>query len=346
MKPQSRRVLGLVFLTATAIVWGSSVILLKQTINTLPPVFVLALRFLIASVLLLAIFGVKLKGMSKGTLVRGIILGLVVAAAYVVQTYGLRFTTASRNSFITGSYCVMCPFLAWMVEKKRPRYHSLIAAALCIAGLAMIAFAGGDDGGLHFLGDGLTFLGAIGYAAQIILIFSFQVKHGDNAIQLLVMEIVTVAIVCSILTASVEIPLYGVKSFVFGWDEAWRIIYLGVICTLVAQMAQMIGQKYTSPAQAGMILSMESAFGVVFAIIIGHEKLSWFLGGAFLFIFVAQILNALGPWIDDRIAARKTQVVPQEEAQETPSTEEEGAADPGISDPPPEGSPLSNEDPT
>ena len=321
MKPQSRRWLGIIFLVATTIVWGSSVILLKQTIASLPPIYVLAIRFVIASVLLLAIFGRKLKGMSKGTLVRGVILGAVVAAAYVVQTYGLQFTTASRNSFITGSYCVMCPFLAWMVEKKRPRYHSLIAAALCIAGLAMIAFAGGDDGGMHFLGDGLTFVGAIGYAAQIIMIFSFQTKHNDDPMQLLVMEIVTVAVVCIVLAFAVEVPLYGIKSFAFGWPEAWRILYLALVCTLVAQMAQMIGQRYTTPAQAGMILSMESAFGVVFAIIIGHEKLSWFLAGAFLAIFIAQIINALGPWLDDRMAAKKMQLVPQEEAPQ----EENGA---------------------
>jgi len=283
--------------------------------------YVLAMRFVIAAVPLWIIFGRRLKGISTGTVVRGIILGVVVTAAYVVQTYGLQYTTASRNAFITGSYCVICPFLAWAVERKRPRFHSVIAAFICVAGLAMIAFSGGDDGGLHILGDGLTLLGAAGYAAQIIMIYSFQTKHKDDGIRLLVLEVSTVAFLCVVLSACIELPIHGVKAFAFGWDEAWRILYLGLICTLIAQMAQMIGQKYTSPAQAGMILSMESVFGVLFAIVIGNEKLTWLLGGAFICIFAAQMLNALGPWIDDKIAARKMQVVPLEDDPQTDSSD-------------------------
>lgn len=322
MNKSGRRALGLSFLLATTIAWGTSVILLKQTIDTLPPLYVLAMRFALASVLILICFGKRLKGMSKGTLARGIILGAVLAAAYAVQTIGLQYTSASRNAFITGSYCIMCPFLAWLFLKNRPRYHSVIAAVLCVAGLAMIAFAGGEDSGWHFLGDGFTLVAAIGYAAQIIMIYSFQHKHHDDPIKLLVLEICTVCVMCTVFSACVEIPVYGIHSFAFGWQEGWRILYLGVICTLIAQMAQMIGQRYTSPAQAGMVLSLESVFGVVFAMIIGHEKVSWFLAGAFIIIFVAQLLSALAPWIDEQVAKRKATISIQEGGEQPDPTEQ------------------------
>jgi drug/metabolite transporter (DMT)-like permease len=283
--------IGQTLLFLATLVWGTSFIVLKETISQVPSFYVIGIRFVIAGGILSLIFIKKLKNGSRKTFIKGVILGLLLFSAYLTQTLGLENTTAGRNAFITGSYCVVCPFLVWLFYKKPPKIVNIISAIACIIGLALVSLSGDDGKGENLLlGDGLTLVGAVFFALQIIGIDKFQ-KDGEDTVSLLCYELLTVGVLFALLTLIFDLPTKGVSAYELSVDQMVRIGYLCLVCTLFAQFAQMFGQKYTTPNQTSIILTLEAVFGVVLAMILGDEKLTTTLVAGFVIIFISVLIS-------------------------------------------------------
>ena len=109
---------------------------------------------------------------------------------------------------------------------------------------------------------------------------------------LLVLQLLTVGVACAVLSLIFELP-NGTAGYLLDFEKILKIGYLAVFCTLFAQMAQFYGQKFTTPNQASLILSLEAVFGTLFSVIIGDEKLTAGLIIGFVIIFVAMLINEL-----------------------------------------------------
>ena len=222
-------------------------------------------------------------------------LGIVVAAAYLLQTWGLKNTTPARNAFLTSTYCVMCPFFVWAFFKRAPKAYNVISAVLCLVGIGLVAFSGGSgksDGNL-FLGDALTLCSAIFFSLQIIFIDRFQEKKSDPII-LLVVQLFVAGIIMMAASFIFELREQGIGAYKMSVDQLLRVAYLTVVCTIFAQGAQIFGQRLTSsPSQSAIILSLEAVFGVLFSLLIGYEKLTLLLALGFFVIFVAILISEL-----------------------------------------------------
>ena len=112
---KKQNLLGQLLILIATLVWGTSFFILKDTINIYPPMYVIGFRFFLSTLLMFAIFFRKIIKIQKGTLLRGTILGLCVAFAYVSQTYGLQTTSPATNAFLTYLYFVLEPFLVWLL---------------------------------------------------------------------------------------------------------------------------------------------------------------------------------------------------------------------------------------
>ena len=224
--------------------------------------YVIAVRFLSSSAVLALAFIPRLKKMNKGTLLRGFIIGLTLTGAYFAQTFGLNYTTPARNAFITASYCVMCPFIVWLLFRRRPKLYNVIAAVLCIAGIGFVALSGGsgETGNNLFLGDALTLLGAVFYALQIITIDRFS-GNSDDKMNLIIIELTTVGVIFALCSLCFELPVNGIAAYAMSGEQILKIGYLALICTAFAQSAQLIGQQYATASQSSIILSLEAVFG-------------------------------------------------------------------------------------
>ena len=295
VKFDKKNLLGQLLLFLTTIVWGSAFIILKTTIENVPKYYVLGLRFFPSGLLLLLIFIKRFKNIKLSTIKNGVVLGLVLGVAYVLQTVGVELTTASRNAFITASYCVMTPFLAWLMLKQKPKAYNVLSAVICIVGIGFVALSAVDSGNEvlknTLIGDALTLACAVFYALQIIFIDKYQ-HQKDDTIVLLCFELLTVGVLCFILSLIFELPM-GIDKFALNIDELLKILYLTIACTLFAQMAMIYGQKYTTPNQVSLILSLEAVFGTLFSVIIGDEKLTVMLVIGFAIVFIAMIINEL-----------------------------------------------------
>lgn len=284
--------LGELLLLLATVAWGTSFFILKDTIETVPTFYVLAIRFSLSSLLLALLFFKKVVKMSKKEFIQGVVLGVILTFAYVIQTFGLSYTSPSRNAFLTASYAVMTPFLYWLFTKNAPKSYSVVSAVLCVVGIGFISLTGGGNGNSSYLfGDALTLISAIFYALQIIYIGKYQSENSDS-VRLLVVELLTVGVITAILSLIFELPK-GAQVYALNLDQIIKIGYLTVVCTLVAQAFMIFGQKLTTVNQAALILSLEAVFGTLFSVLFKREELTVMLIIGFIVVFVAMIINEL-----------------------------------------------------
>jgi len=264
-----------------ALIWGTSFVIMKSTVDIFPPSVLLGIRFTIGTVLLSVIFYKKLKLLNRDYFIKGGIIGLMLFTAYFTQTWGLTDTTPGKNAFLTAAYCVMVPFLMWFVTKKAPDRYNITAAILCLTGIGFVSLTQGFS--ISF-GDSFTLLGAFFYAAHMVVIAIFS-KDKDPVL-LTILQFGTSAIL------SWFVSLFGAKmpesipvASVFG------IFYLGIFCTGIAMLLQNIGQKYSDASSASIILSLEAVFGVLVSILCRTENLTFSMAFGFILIFISVIIS-------------------------------------------------------
>lgn len=277
--------LGRLALLAAALIWGSSFFIFKSTLNSIGTLWLLTIRFSVSTILLLAICWRKVLKMDKRSLLGSVYMGLSLTAAYILQTYGLVYTTAGKNAFLTASYCMLVPFLVWIVYKKRPGINTLIASVLCLTGIGLVSLENGF--GRVNIGDVLTLSCGVFYALQIILIEHY-VEHWD-ALSLSTVQFGVAGVICFILAFFFE-PLPQSLPM----DACFSLAYLSIVSTALCYLLQAWGLRYTPSATATVLMSLEAVFGVIFAAIFGGEHVSANALLGFALILVSELLNELG----------------------------------------------------
>lgn len=277
---QNRR-LGRASLLGATLIWGSSFIILKSTLDSVPTLWVLALRFTGAAALMALIGWKELKQLDRQYLKKGAVLGTALFAAYTLQTFGLEYTTPGKNAFLTATYCVLVPFMWWAFTKKRPDAYNLGAALVCIMGMALVSL----DGDLSLgLGDGLTICCGIFYALHIIL--TSRAVEGRSPVLLSMVQFAVAGLWCWVTAPMVSAFPTGVPAS--AW---WSIAYLCFMCTGICFLLQTIGQKHATPQTASIILTLESVFGTLLSVIFYHEQLSLKTLTGFVLIFIAVLIS-------------------------------------------------------
>lgn len=278
----SKGFLGRLALFGTAFIWGTSFVILKTTLDSVGTLWVLAIRFTI-STLLLGLFAVKkLRKVDRRCLKGGVMMGLCLALAYIVQTYGLVYTTPGKNAFLTATYCVLVPFMAWGVYKRKPDASNIIAAFLCITGIGFVSLSGAGTG--VNIGDMLTLICGIFYGLQIIIMEQYVAD--SDALSITVIQFGTAALLCWAGALLFEAPPVNVPG------SAWlSIAYLSVMCTAVCFFLQAWGMQYTPSSTSAVIMTFESVFGTLLSVLFYHEPMTIKLLLGFALIFAAVLIS-------------------------------------------------------
>ncbi len=278
--------LGRLALLASTIVWGTSFVILKSTLDSISPMWVLAFRFTVAA-LVLAVFSVREFSHMDMRLVKGsVYMGLCLAAAYIVQTYGLVYTTPGKNSFLTSTYCVLVPFMAWAIYKRRPDKLDVIAAFICLIGIGFVSL--GEAITDINKGDVLTLCCGVFYGLQIIIMERYAGE--GSAMSISAVQLAVTAAVCWVGALLFE----PAPSAITGPDWA-SILYMGLMCTALCFFLEAWGMQYTPSSTAAMILSLEAVFGTLFSVIFYNEKLTVKLSLGFTLIFISVIISEVKP---------------------------------------------------
>lgn len=284
MKVQEEKVkiIASIGLLVAAVIWGLAFVVVKDSLDFVPPVYMLAFRFTIASIGLGIIFHKRLLKIRKENIKAGMILGGLLYISYLLQTVGLVYTTAGKNAFITTIYVVIVPFLSWMISKKRPDVYCIVSAFMAIIGIGLLSLTA--DMTVN-IGDVLTLICGLGYAIHLVYINKYS-EYQDPII--LTFLQILVAAVFSWITA----PLMDGQfpTAVTNPNVLAGMLYLGIGSTMIAFLLQNIGQKYTEPSTAALLLSMESVFGVGFSVLLLGEILTIKMMIGCILIFTAVIM--------------------------------------------------------
>jgi drug/metabolite transporter (DMT)-like permease len=273
-------VLSLVIVTS---VWGSTFVLIKDLVVTLPVTDFLAVRFVIAAAVLLAVFWRQTRQLGREQLTRGVALGVVYGLAQILQTAGLARSTAAVSGFVTGMYVVLTPILAALLLRQRTPRSVWVAVALSTAGLALLALRGLAVGG----GELLVLGSAALYALHIVGLGRWSVPR--DALGLSAVQMVTIAVVCSAgaLPGGVVMP-QGVGQ----WSG---VLYTALAAGALALVLQTWAQGHLSATRAAVIMTMEPVFAALFAVGLGGEHLTWRMLGGGALVLAAMYVVELAP---------------------------------------------------
>ena len=284
MNPSLMRKLAKPMLFAAALIWGSSFFMMKNALDAVPTFFLLAIRFTAGAVLLALICLPRWKQfMKRDYLWRGAVMGAFLFLAYSVQTFGLAGTTPSKNAFLTAVYCVLVPFFYWAVMKKRPDRYNILAAVLCVTGVGFVSLT---ENFTVTWGDWLTLVCAIFYAAHIVAVA--KVSPGKDIYLLTVFQFAFAGLYAWIggfLTETFPVQALSDPGVIM------PLVYLCVMATTVALLFQNVGQVWSDPSSAAVILSLESVFGVLFSVLFYHDPVTLRLIIGFALIFVAVLCS-------------------------------------------------------
>ena len=163
-------------IVVATIIWGYSFVAMKDVVSVLPPAWLLGFRFTFAGVLLTAILWKRVcKAFSGRMLLAGAALGLADFMAFWTQTIGLEHTMPGINAFLTATYCVIVPFLWWIVAHRRPTVFNIGAAVLALVGIWLVSV---QSGGMTMgYGEAMTLLCALLFAVHMVLVSKLSRFH-------------------------------------------------------------------------------------------------------------------------------------------------------------------------
>lgn len=270
-------------LLAAAIIWGSAFAVVKNTLDSVPPSMMIALRFGIAALISGVILRKHLRGLTRGQVLMGLLVGVLTGLAYIVQTIGLQDTTAGKNAFLTTIYVLLVPFGSAVLFHEKLGARRYVAAVLMLLGIGIL-LAGRRkrrtesrrraDTGVRRAVCGADYL-----------------RRGAamNAWYLCA----DCAGVCVAALTGLCWSLATERGMPIQWNmqSIGSILYVAVFSTMLASSCQNIAQKLAPTSHAALLMSLESVFGALSGVIFLGEKLTIRMGLGFLVIFAAVVLS-------------------------------------------------------
>jgi len=257
-------------------------------------VALLALRMLLAAALMAAMVAARRNRITAAELRAGVLLGMVLAAVFAFETFGIANTSATNAGLIISLTIVFTPILDSAVSGRRLPGRFFLAALIAIAGVALLASKGVFE--TPSLGDLLILVAAIIRAVHVTSMFKLTGNRPMNSLNLTTVQLATCAIVFS--AASL---VYGdsIPHFLAHLDpgRAALFLYLVLLCTVFAFLVQTWAVRRTSPSRVSLLLGTEPVWAALVGITVAHDPVA--LAG---YVGIALILSgtAWGRSIEQR----------------------------------------------
>ena len=295
---KNQKLKGNLIMLLTSIIWGTSFIAQSKGVELISPTAFNGIRSLLGSVVLLPVIAVmdtvrekkeSNSWLNKNLIIGGILCGILLCTATTLQTAGMVYTSPGKAGFITALYMVIIPIIGLFTGHK-PGKIIWISVFLAVAGLYLMCI---NSAFTINKGDILIFICAFVFAGHILVIDRFSpVVDGVklSCVQFFVCGVINI-------TGMLIFEDFNLKPVL---DCSASIAYSGIMSCGVAYTLQIIGQKYTDPTSASILMSLESVFATLTTVIL--VACGWSLtGGALTFreisgcvlMFIAIILVQL-----------------------------------------------------
>jgi drug/metabolite transporter (DMT)-like permease len=275
-------ILSDLFLFIVTIGWGYTYLMTKGIIKEMSPFTLLWTRFAISSFLFYILFFRKIEITSKKFIFQSIVCGIILWCAFVMQVYGIQFSTPGKAGLVTGLFVIFVPVLYTLLERKKLSKVTILGSLLSFAGLFLFSL----EENIFIItigkGDYILIFSAFFYALHIIYIDKTYMQFENlNVFSFILVQMITV-FVLSLPPALLfeKFPEHISTSVI------WGGMYNILIGTILAYSAQIVVQKYSPPTHISLIMVFESVFAFFFSWLFYGEVITWkTITGASLMIF-------------------------------------------------------------
>ena len=270
-------------LVAMALIWGYSFLTMKTVLDTVPTFMLLACRFLLSAVIMFIIFHKRIKAhFNREYLGFGVLMGCVIWSAYAAQTLGLVDTTPGKNAFLTGTYCILVPFIALILFKERVTKWHIASALLCLVGVGFVAL---DNFSIQ-MGDLTTLVGAVFFAVDMAVVGHIGRTRDVSVLTSWMFLFVGLFSLAATTAFEPRVPAEQWTPEIIG-----QLVFLAVVCTTIGLLLQNQALSHVPPATGSLLLSLESPSGVLFSVLMAGEVLTGKLIFGFVLIFLSIVLS-------------------------------------------------------
>lgn len=240
----------------------------KFAFDVMPVYSLLVLRYSMALVVLLLLFGKRIwKGLKACSVKDWILPTLCMAGAYVVNNIALDLTAATSVAFLRSLATVMTPLLALVVYRRTYRWQHIPIQCLVVVGLYLLCGLGGLSG--FGLGEVLSLLSALLLAGSLVF--------GEHALERVdPITLSTLQVAASVLMAAICAPiLNGGLHLELTTPTIWAIItYMAIGCTLAGYLLQNAALTTLSSRTAALLQCACPVLTAVFSRFVLDERLS------------------------------------------------------------------------
>lgn len=285
-----RAELALAFCT---LLWGSTFVVVKNSLDHASVFVFLALRFTLAGICMAAFRPQVFRVLQREEIFAGVRLGFFMFCGYGFQTAGLRYTTASKSGFITGSSVVLVPLILALFWGKRATWWVYFGTLAAAAGLYFLTVPVTGVADLN-RGDVLTFFAAMSYAVHIILVGEYAKEHSAAALS--VLQVLACAVMAWLLAFGADAIRWQALRIEPNRDLCIGVAICAVFATAVAFSLQLWAQQFTTPSHAAILFTLEPVFAVITSYLVLGERLGLrSIAGATLVLVGILSAELLGP---------------------------------------------------
>ncbi|MBQ2942710.1 MAG: DMT family transporter [Clostridia bacterium] len=287
---------GNICLLIAALLWGTTFVAQSKGTDLVDPFTYLASRSYIGCIVLIPVimfmdalkkrngtYKKADKAENKTLLKGGVLCGIVLCAASGFQQFGMWLDASEGDAgFITALYILIVP-VAGLFFGKKVGAKVWIGVAIALLGLYLLTEKFSFNAGTF-----MVLICAFVFAVHIMVVDYFSPRV--DGVRLSCIQFFVTAILATVLMFIFEKP--SLNAII---DAAIPILYAGVMSSGIAYTLQIVGQKYTDPTVASMLMSLESVFALLSGMIIQPEqnpfKLIKIMGCAAIFtaIIIAQL---------------------------------------------------------
>ncbi|GAA3440798.1 DMT family transporter [Planomonospora venezuelensis] len=273
-----RPLLGAVLLLFVSAAWGSAFPLMKDLIERIPVADLVAERYGLATLALLALRPRCLRGLPEGTWFTGILLGLLFGVGQTAQAVALHGLPSSVSGFTVGSYVVITPVLGLVVLGARVSGRTWWAVALAMAAMTVFTILRGAEGAeISLPALAVTLFSAVLYSAHTLVLGAFE-RARQDAYAIAVIQLGVIALLTGVLAVPDGLTLPETPA-------DWAILgHLSIVACALGFLARSFGQVHVPPVPAAVILSAQPLWVTALATLAYGESLTWtvFLGGGLI----------------------------------------------------------------
>ena len=274
-----------ILMAALVIARGTSFMFSKLLLTDMGPLSLLGIRFLLAFIIIFAIFFRYIKKAVKKdpNVIRiSVILGAINFLCMASELIGLQYTTSSTCAFIENSAIVIVPVIEAFLLRRAPSWQIIVCSVLTMGGIALITVGSGFDG--FGLGEFLCVIAALTFAIAIIINGRSSRIHDSFTIGLLTVGTMGfMAIIAALVFESPHLP---------NTSEQWMmLIMLVLVCTCLGFVLQPVAQSRISIQMAGVMFGLNPLTAAVLGWIFMGEALgtAGVIGGLLIIVGIVGI---------------------------------------------------------